>query len=129
MHHSFGSLGTGVRKSGVSDTIGPMRGRLLLLALGCLISNEAWGADKPIPLTLEGRTTLRLGELAVLQIHWTVAILILRGIPEQGMCSYSCVVQGARRYIEPFVLDQEQSSSVLMYRGENVLAVRRSIIL
>jgi hypothetical protein len=45
-----------------------MRVRLLLLALGCLISNDAWGADKAIPLTLEGRTTLRVGELAVLQI-------------------------------------------------------------
>src|SRR5258708_37855885 len=49
--------------------ITPMRARrLLLLAFGSLISSEAWGADKPSPLTLEGRTTLRVGEMAVLQI-------------------------------------------------------------
>jgi len=45
-----------------------MRVRSLLLAFGCLISSEARSADKPAPLTLEGRTTLRVGELAVLQI-------------------------------------------------------------
>ena len=45
-----------------------MRVRVLTLALGCLIPNNAWSADMPIPLTLEGRTTLRVGELAVLQI-------------------------------------------------------------
>ena len=45
-----------------------MRVRLLLLALGCLISSDAWSADKPVLLTLEGRTTLHVGELAVLQI-------------------------------------------------------------
>jgi hypothetical protein len=45
-----------------------MRRRLLLLALGCLISNDVPGADKPIPLILERETTLRVGELAVLQI-------------------------------------------------------------
>src|SRR5579859_3032605 len=48
--------------------ITPMRVCRLLLPFGCLILSEAWGADKPIPLTLEGRTTLRVGELAVLQI-------------------------------------------------------------
>jgi hypothetical protein len=53
---------------GVSDTIRPMRGCILLLALGCLISRDAWSAEKPVLLTLEGRTTLHVGELAVLQI-------------------------------------------------------------
>src|SRR5436190_5315774 len=48
--------------------ITPMRVCRLLLAFGCLISSEAWGADKPTSLTLEGSTTLRVGELAVLQI-------------------------------------------------------------
>jgi hypothetical protein len=42
--------------------------RTVSLAFGCLISSAAWGANKPIPLTLEGRTTLHVGELAVLQI-------------------------------------------------------------
>jgi hypothetical protein len=45
-----------------------MRVRSFLLAFGCLISGEARSADKPAPLTLERRTTLRVGELAVLQI-------------------------------------------------------------
>ena len=45
-----------------------MRVCRLVLAFGCLISSEAWGVDKPIPLTLEGSTTLRVGEVAVLQI-------------------------------------------------------------
>jgi hypothetical protein len=45
------------------------------------------------------------------------------------MCSRSFAVQGTRRYIVPFVLDPEQSSSVLMDRRENVLAAHRSIIL
>ncbi len=45
-----------------------MRVCILLLALGCLISSDAWSADKPVLLTLEGRTTLHVGELAVLQI-------------------------------------------------------------
>jgi hypothetical protein len=48
--------------------IGPMRVCRLVLAFGCLISSEAWGVDKPIPLKLEESTTLRVGELAVLQI-------------------------------------------------------------
>ncbi len=33
-----------------------------------LISRDAWSAEKPVLLTLEGRTTLHVGELAVLQI-------------------------------------------------------------
>lgn len=41
---------------------------ILAVALGCLISSDVWAADKPMPLTLEERTTLRVGELAVLQI-------------------------------------------------------------
>ena len=57
-----------VEKSGVSDMIGPMRVCRLVLAFGCLISSEAWGVDKPILLKLEESTTLRVGELAVLQI-------------------------------------------------------------
>lgn len=117
------------RKSGVGDTIGQMRACLLLLALGCLILNDAWGANKPIPLTLEGGRLSGSASWRFCKFHRIVAILILMGIPEQRMCSYSCVVQGARRYIEPFVRDQEQSSSVLMYRGENVLVAQRSIIL
>jgi hypothetical protein len=44
-----------------------MRVCRLLLAFGCLILSEAWSADKPAPLTLERSTTLRVGELAVLQ--------------------------------------------------------------
>ena len=48
--------------------ITPVRLCSLLLAFGCLISSETRGADKPCALTLEGRTTLRAGELAVLQI-------------------------------------------------------------
>ena len=59
---------TGVRKSRVSDKIGPVRVCRLVLAFGCLISSEAWGADKPTSLTLEGSTTLHVGDLAVLQI-------------------------------------------------------------
>jgi hypothetical protein len=58
----------GVEKHGVGDTIRPMRVCSLLLAFGCLISSDAWSADKPTLLTLEGRTTLRVGELALLQI-------------------------------------------------------------
>ena len=45
------------------------------------------------------------------------------------MCLCSFVVQEARRYIAPFVLDQEQSSSVLKDQRENVLAAQRSIVL
>ena len=45
---------------------------------------------------------------------------------EKCLCSFA--VREAKYYIGPFVLDQEQSSSVLMYRGENVLAAQRSII-
>ena len=41
---------------------------ILPLALGCLISSDSWGANEPIILTLEGRTTLHVGELAGLQI-------------------------------------------------------------
>ncbi len=57
-----------------------------------------------------------------------VAILILTEIREQEKCSCSFAVREAKYYIGPFVLDQEQSSSVLMYQGENVLAAQRSII-
>jgi hypothetical protein len=45
-----------------------MRACGLLLAFGCLLSSDAWGAGRPTPLTLERRTTLRVGELAVLQL-------------------------------------------------------------
>ena len=40
----------------------------LLIIFGCLISSDARSADKPTPLTLEGNTTLAVGELAVLEI-------------------------------------------------------------
>src|SRR5689334_966902 len=59
---------TVVRKSRVSDNIGPMRVCSLLLAFGCFICGAAWGADKTTPLNSEGSTTLRVGELAILQI-------------------------------------------------------------
>jgi hypothetical protein len=45
-----------------------MRLCVLLLVFGFLISTGIWSANKPTPLTLEGTTTLRVGELAVLQI-------------------------------------------------------------
>jgi hypothetical protein len=45
-----------------------MKVRRLLLILGFLISSNTWSADKPTPLILEGNTTLRVGELAVLEI-------------------------------------------------------------
>jgi hypothetical protein len=41
---------------------------ILALALGCLISSDVSSAVKPIPLVLEERTNLRVGELAVLHI-------------------------------------------------------------
>jgi hypothetical protein len=41
---------------------------ILLLACGGVISSDAWGADPRIPLTLDGRVTLHVGQLAVLQI-------------------------------------------------------------
>jgi hypothetical protein len=40
----------------------------LLLIFGFLISSDTWSADKPTPLALEGNTTLRVGELAVLEV-------------------------------------------------------------
>src|SRR5258708_34167465 len=40
---------------------------IFALALGCLISRDVRGADKPITLTLEENTPLHVGELAVLQ--------------------------------------------------------------
>ena len=40
----------------------------LLLIFGFLVSGETRRADKPTPLILEQNTTLRVGELAVLEI-------------------------------------------------------------
>ena len=45
-----------------------MRACILLLAFGSMISGDAWGADQPTPLALEGRVTLYVGQLAILQI-------------------------------------------------------------
>src|ERR1700676_5403940 len=41
---------------------------ILALALGCLISSDVWSAAKPITLVQEERTTLRVGDFAVLHI-------------------------------------------------------------
>lgn len=45
-----------------------MRSSYLPLLLALLISSAIWSADKPTPLALDERTTLRVGELAVLDI-------------------------------------------------------------
>ena len=45
-----------------------MRICILTVALGCSILSIVWSADKPTTLTLEGDTTLHVGELAVLHI-------------------------------------------------------------
>ena len=41
---------------------------ILALAFGCLISSDVCSASKPITLVQEERTTLRVGDLAVLHI-------------------------------------------------------------
>ncbi len=41
---------------------------ILAFTLGCLISRDAQSAAKPIALVLEQRTTLHVGELAMLHI-------------------------------------------------------------
>jgi hypothetical protein len=45
-----------------------MRICILTLALGCSILSIVWSAHEPKTLTLEGETTLHVGELAVLHI-------------------------------------------------------------
>ena len=77
-----------------------MRICILALALACSIASDAWSADKPVTLALEERTTLRVGELAVLQIpsdirNWNLAnagnVLVL--VHRSGHTLLGCVAK------------------------------------
>ena len=112
-----------------NDTIGPMNACIRRLAFGCLISTVAWGADKPVPLILEGRTTLHVGELAVLQIPADRRYSHFDGNTGAGNV---LVLVRRSRHTALYRAVREGPGTIVIGpddRRENVLAAQRSIIL
>ena len=70
---------------------------ILTVTLGCLISRDAWSTAKPTTLVLEQRTTLHVGELAVLHIPSDIDNRFLHSGPDGAWRDVLAVVKRSRR--------------------------------